>query len=91
MALFIHLHMDKKKPKPKKKVSKEVLKLAKRIKALRIKAGYTNYEYFAYDRGLPRAQYGRYEKGENIRFSSLVNIAKAFNMTLSEFLSEGFE
>ena len=91
MALFIHLRMNTKKLKPKKKPGKEVLKLAKRIKSLRIKAGYSNYEYFAYDNNLPRAQYGRYEKGEDIRFSSLTKVAKAFKMTLSEFFSEGFD
>lgn len=90
LYLFIY-DMDTKKPKPKKKPGKDVQKLAKRIKSLRIKAGYSNYEYFAYDNNLPRAQYGRYEKGEDIRFSSLVKVAKAFKMSLSEFFSEGFD
>ncbi len=66
-------------------------KLAGRIKSLRIKQGYTNYETFAYEKGLPRAQYGRYERGEDIRFSSLIKVAKAFDMTLEEFFSEGFD
>jgi transcriptional regulator with XRE-family HTH domain len=83
--------MKPKKSTPKKKVNKDVQKLAKRIRSLRIKAGYSNYEYFAYDNNLPRAQYGRYEKGEDIRFSSLVKIAKAFKMSLSEFFTEGFD
>ncbi len=91
MALFLHLRMISKKPKPKKKPHKDVQKLAKRIRSLRIKAGYSNYEYFAYDNNLPRAQYGRYEKGEDIRFSSLIKIVKAFKMTLPEFFSEGFD
>ncbi len=91
MALFLHLHMISKRLKLKKKPSKDTLKLAKRIRSLRIKAGYTNYEYFAYDNNLPRAQYGRYEKGEDIRFTSLVKIVKAFKMSLSEFFSEGFD
>ena len=69
----------------------EILLLAKRIKELRLKKGYTNYEYFAYENNLPRAQYGRYEKGEDLRFSSLIKIIKAFNITPQEFFSEGFE
>lgn len=83
----------KKKPvRPKKKVLKaDVNRLAKRIKQLRIKAGYTNYEYFAYDHEISRAQYGRYERGEDLRFTSLVRIVQAFNMTLEEFFSEGFD
>lgn len=65
--------------------------LAERIKALRIAKGYTNYERFAYENDLPRAQYGRYENGEDLRFSSLVKVVKAFGMTLEEFFGEGFD
>ena len=79
------------KKKAPKKTTKEVQALAKRIKSLRIKNGYSNYETFAYDKELPRAQYGRYEKGEDIRFTSLNKVAAAFGMTLAEFFSEGFD
>lgn len=65
--------------------------LAKRIKELRIKKGYSNYEYFAYEHGISRAQYGRYEKGEDLRFSSLMKLIEAFEMTPEEFFSEGFD
>ena len=72
--------------------SKEQLKkLGERIKSLRIAKGYTNYEYFAYEHNIPRAQFGRYERGEDLRFSSLVKVVKAFGMTLQEFFSEGFD
>lgn len=82
----------KKSTRPKKKVLKaDVNRLAKRIKQLRIEAGYTNYEYFAYDHDISRAQYGRYERGEDLRFTSLIKIVQAFNMTLEEFFSEGFD
>ena len=69
----------------------ELLKLGKRIKNLRIKAGYTSYEYFAYEHDIPRAQFGRYEQGKDLRFSSLVRVVNAFGMTLKEFFSEGFD
>ena len=49
---------------------KQLIKLGKRLKQLRIEKGYTNYEQFAFDHRLPRAQYGRYEKGQDLRFSS---------------------
>ena len=61
-----------------------------RIKDLRIKKGYTSYEYFAYDHNISRAQFGRYERGEDLRFSTLVKIINAFDMTIEEFFSEGF-
>ncbi len=69
----------------------EIKKLAKRIKALRIKKGYSSYENFAFDNGVHRAQYGRYETGTDLQYTSLVKIARAFDMTLEEFFSEGFD
>lgn len=74
-----------------KEKNPEVLKLAQRIKSIRISKGYSNYEYFAYEHNISRAQFGRYEKGEDLRYSSLVKVVKAFGMTLEEFFKEGFE
>lgn len=64
--------------------------LANRIKELRIQKGYSSYEYFAYDHNIPRAQYGRYEKGEDLKFSSLLKILKGLDISLKEFFAEGF-
>jgi len=66
-------------------------KLANRIKDLRTKKGYSSHEYFVYDHNFSRSQFGRYEKGQDLRFSSLLKIVRAFEMTLEEFFSEGFE
>jgi transcriptional regulator with XRE-family HTH domain len=66
-------------------------KLGSRFRALRKARGYTNYEQFAFDHGLPRAQYGRYEKGQDLRFSSLVKVLAALEISLSDFFAEGFE
>jgi transcriptional regulator with XRE-family HTH domain len=83
--------MKKKKVVVKKAPGQEIVKMAKRLKELRIRQGYTSYESFANEHGLSRALYGRYEKGKDLRFSSLVKIVKAFNITLEEFFSEGFD
>ena len=66
-------------------------KLGKRIKALRIKSGYKSFEIFAYEHGFARAQYGRYEQGQDLRFSSLVKVINALGVDMKEFFSEGFE
>ena len=72
--------------------SKEYLKkLGNRIKDLRIKNGFTNYEYFAYENNIGRAQYGKYETGGNIQFITLIKIISAFKMTVNEFFAEGFD
>ncbi len=69
----------------------QVRQLGERIRQLRIEKGYSNYENFAFENNIPRAQFGRYEKGQDLRFSSLVKVVKAFDMTLEEFFSEGFD
>lgn len=74
----------------KKKTTPEVQKLARHIKAMRIRQGYVNYEHFAFDHYFARTQYARYEKGEDLRFTSLVKLAHSFGITLSQFF-EGFE
>jgi len=74
-----------------KKTDKDIQKLATRIKTIRKKLGYTNADFFAYEHEITRSQYARYETGENIRFSSLMMLIKAFGMTPQEFFSEGFE
>ena len=66
----------------------QLMKLGSRIKALRIKAGYSNYEHFAYDHDISRAQYGRYENGQDLRFSTLIKLLNAFEITLEEFFKE---
>jgi transcriptional regulator with XRE-family HTH domain len=69
----------------------EVLqKMGKRIRELRIKKGFTNMDIFAYEHGFARAQYGRYENGEDLRFSTLLRLINAFEMSLEEFFSAGF-
>ncbi len=79
------------KPKSKpKQPRKELVVLGERIKALRIKKGFTSYEHFAYEHGFSRAQFGRYENGEDLRYTSLVKVINAFGLTMEEFFSEGF-
>ena len=65
--------------------------IGERIKSLRIQIGYDNYEKFAYRHDLPRAQFGRYERGQDMQVSSLYKVVKALGMTMEEFFAEGFE
>ena len=69
----------------------ELQKLGKRIKSLRIAKGYKNYEIFAYEHGINRAQFGQYENGKNIQFVSLIKVLNALDISLKDFFSEGFE
>lgn len=71
-------------------ITRQLDNLGNRLKTIRKQKGYTNYELFAYEHGLNRVQYGRYENGANISFKTLVKIVAAFDMTLAEFFAEGF-
>jgi transcriptional regulator with XRE-family HTH domain len=64
-------------------------KVGERLKHFRKKAGYTNYEYFAYENNFSRPQYGKYEAGANIQLNTLMKILKALNVSLEEFF-KGF-
>jgi hypothetical protein len=94
-GLFYPMSKTKKPVKKTKKsennTSDALGKLGERIKALRIKKGYTNYENFAFEHDIPRAQFGRYERGEDLRFSSLLKVLQALDMSPKEFFSEGFD
>lgn len=91
MKRYFSFFMKGKAAKKKAPPSENVLKLAARIRAIRTQKGYASHEIFAYERNLPRAQYGRYERGENMRFDSLMKVIAALDMTVEEFFSEGFE
>lgn len=82
--------------KPKKILKKQepdiyLKQLGNRLKDLRIKKGYTNYEYFAFENNIGRAQYGKYETGGNIQFDTLIKLIQIHGLTLKEFFSEGFD
>ncbi|WP_136467743.1 helix-turn-helix domain-containing protein [Flagellimonas onchidii] len=65
--------------------TKERELIANRVKELRIQSGYTSYETFAIENGLPRKNYWRIEKGENFTINTLIRILKIHNLSLEEF------
>lgn len=69
----------------------ELKKLGSKIKKIRKAKGYSNYEQFAFEHKIARAQYGRYENGADLRYSSLLKIIAAFDMTIEEFFREELE
>ncbi|MEO1263237.1 MAG: helix-turn-helix transcriptional regulator [Bacteroidota bacterium] len=70
---------------------RQIALLGQRIKKLRKELGYTNHETFAYEKEIGRSQYGGYEIGKDMRFSSLLRVLNALGISLEEFFSEGFE
>ena len=70
--------------------AEQLANLGKRLKQLRKERGFGNYEKFAFHHDINRVQYGRYESGKDLRFTSLLKIIHALGMTPAEFFSEGF-
>lgn len=69
-------------------MNKELLKkLAKRIKELRKEYGYTQDD-LSFKAGIERSTLGNIETAQNdLTFTKVDKIAKAFNLTLAEFLN----
>ncbi|WP_339870374.1 helix-turn-helix transcriptional regulator [uncultured Algoriphagus sp.] len=66
----------------------ELLKfIGDRMVFLRKLEGYTNHDVFAYDKGINRSQYGKYEKGKSdLQISTLIRIIYSYNdMTIEKF------
>ena len=67
-------------------------KVGARMRDLRTKKGFSNYEHFAYEHNIGRSQYGKYEQGkDDLRLSSLYKIITSFDLTFEEFFGEGFD
>jgi len=59
--------------------------VSSRLKKFRIEKGYTNYEHLAYDIGISRSQYGRYEKGANMKLTTLLKILNFLDVSVEDF------
>ena len=79
--------MQNKKRKPLD-AEEEIKKLGARLRHLRIKAGYTSAETFALEKGISRALYGRYERGKDLRFSTLIRLANCFGLPVEELVRQ---
>jgi transcriptional regulator with XRE-family HTH domain len=85
--------MGKKKANTRqiKNSDKELAVIGKRLRELRKAKGFTNAEFFAYENEFSSAQYARYERGEDLRVSTLIRLTKGLGISLKEFFSEGFD
>ncbi len=60
-------------------------KIGLRIKELRKAKGFTNYEHIAYELGMSRSQYWKYEQGKNIEIKTLLRILSLLDISIVEF------
>lgn len=66
----------------------ELKKIGDKLKKIRKEKGYSSPDKFAYEHGINRSQYGKYEAGsEDLRLSSLIKVLNKFEMSLSDFFA----
>jgi Helix-turn-helix domain len=86
-SYFAHMARIRKKVNPLPAETEAVLqKIGERVRELRLKKGYTNSDTFAYENDINRSQYWEYEKGVDMKLSTLIRIAKIHGLTLQDFL-----
>ena len=69
------------------KHSARIKKIGERVKELRKNAGFTSYETFAFEKDIPRVQYGRLERGVNFKIATLLRVLDIHKTTLEEFFN----
>ncbi|GGG19684.1 hypothetical protein GCM10011344_20480 [Dokdonia pacifica] len=74
-----------KQVKIQKELDPRIIEIGRRLEAIRKEAGYTSYENFAIDKGIPRMLYWRLEKGTNFTITSLLRVLDAHSMNLTDF------
>lgn len=72
----------------KKELDPRISEISKKIRSLRVEAGFTSYESFANAKGLPRMQYWRAETGANMTLTTLLKILDAHSISLEAFFRD---
>ena len=76
---------------PNSKEYKRLKLLGKRLRHFRKLKGHKTAEAAANKINVQRAQYARYEAGQNLTYLTLVDVLDKLEVSLSDFFSEGFD
>lgn len=69
-------------------VDTRLLKIAQKLRQMRIDKGYSSYEQFAWENDINRVQYWRIEKGANITLTSLLKVLDVHKVSLKKFFED---
>jgi transcriptional regulator with XRE-family HTH domain len=70
------------------KTDKALKQVGVRLRELRKEKGFKNYEHIAYELGMSRSQYWKYEQGGNIELATLLRVLNLLGVTLGEFFKD---
>jgi transcriptional regulator with XRE-family HTH domain len=79
---------DTKEDSGREELDPRIIKIAAKLRELRIEKGYSNHETFAWDNEINRVQYWKVEKGSNVTIKTLFKILDIHGISLSEFFKE---
>jgi transcriptional regulator with XRE-family HTH domain len=68
-------------------IENDLIVIGKKLKQLRMDAGYKSYETFANDYDIDRKQYWRAEKGANLTLRTVIKLIKIHKISLPEFFT----
>ncbi|MBS1683986.1 MAG: helix-turn-helix transcriptional regulator [Bacteroidetes bacterium] len=76
-----------KRPLTEDEIKALLSSIGQKLQDVRKEKGYKNYETFAFENEIPRTQYGRYERGQDLKVSSLLKVLHALDIPAAEFFS----
>ena len=82
------MNMQNKQAGKEQALDFRIIKMAEKIKELRIAKGYSSHETFAWDNDVNRVQYWRIEKGANITVKTLLTLLDIHNISLADFFKD---
>lgn len=65
----------------------QLKKIGNKLRELRKEAGYSSYDYFAWENKIARTTYQNMEEGKNCTLVSLMKVLDAHGMSLQEFFN----
>ena len=78
----------KKEGNQEQEIDPRIMKMAAKLRKMRIEKGFSNYEYFAWDNEINRVQYWKVEKGTNMTMKTLLKILDIHGISLAEFFKD---
>ena len=82
------MEMQNKQGGKAQELDPRIMKIAEKLKELRIEKGYSSHENFAWDHEVNRVQYWRIEKGANITIKTLLTLLDIHKISLADFFGD---
>ena len=72
----------------RKKLQPIHIAIGERLRELRIAAGYSSYETFAFMHDISRSNYSRYENGHNMQLDTFIYLLTCLDISFADFFKD---